>query len=139
MLDDNVRMALRYYEECANDDGDPSKARAMAAADELLASDFVILYNGNRDEDGIRGIERHKEFLVAHTRSFRGERWTVETIVADDRTVACQWRLHATHTETGKPIDLRGADFLTVSDGRFTMLRRILDIKTLDEQRPPNS
>jgi ketosteroid isomerase-like protein len=131
----NVRMALRYYEECANDDGDSTKARAVAAADELLSPDFIMLYNGAREEDGMRGVERHKEFLIAHTHSYRGERWTIEAIVADEGTVACQWRLQATHTESGNAIDLRAADFLTVADGRFTKLHRFIDIKTVDRQQ----
>jgi ketosteroid isomerase-like protein len=135
----NAALAGRYYEECANDYGDPDKRRAMEAADELLAPEFVMRYNGDRDEQAMRGVETHKQFLIDHTRSYRGERWTVEAIVADDRMVACQWRLLATHTQTGKPIDLRAADFFTVEDGRFVALHRYLDFKTLDRQRPPNS
>jgi ketosteroid isomerase-like protein len=135
----NVALAVRYYEECANDYGDPDKTRAMECVDELLAPDFVMRYNGARDDEAMRGIDRHKQFLIDHTRAYQGEHWTVEAVVADDRTVACQWRLLATHTETGNAIDLRAADFFTVEDGRFVTLHRYLDFKTLDQQRPPSA
>jgi ketosteroid isomerase-like protein len=135
----NAAIAARYYEECANDYGDPDKTRAMEGVDELLAPDFVMRYNGDRDDEAMRGIDRHKQFLIDHTRSYRGERWTVEAIVADDRTVACRWRLLARHTESGNAIDLRAADFFTLEDGRFATLHRFLDFKTLDEQRPPSA
>jgi len=135
----NAAIAARYYEECANDYGDPDKTRAMEAVDELLAPDFVLRYNGGREDETMRGIDRHKQFLIDHTRSYQGERWTVEAVVADDRTVACRWRLLATHAETGNAIDLRAADFFTVEDGRLTTLHRFLDFRTLEQQQRASS
>ena len=79
----NIAIVRRYYEECTNDYGDPEKKRALVAVDELLTRDFVMYYNNESDADGRRGMDAHKEFLVAHTHAFPGERWTVEPIVAD--------------------------------------------------------
>ena len=135
----NVAIVRRYYEECANDYGDPDKKRALAVVDELLSPDFAMSYNNESDAEAVRGKEQHKAFLVGHTRAFPGERWTVEGIVADERTVACRWRIQATHAETGNPIDLRAADFFTIRDGQLAELRRFLDFQTLAEQTQPAS
>ncbi len=134
--EENIAIVRRYYEECANDDGDPDQKRAMAVADELLTTDFAMYYNTETDAEAMRGLDTHKEFLLNHTRAFGGERWTVEAIVADEQTVACQWRIRATHTETGTPIDLRAADFFTVQQGQLAALHRFLDFRTLEAQLP---
>jgi ketosteroid isomerase-like protein len=133
----NLALALRYYEECTPDVGDPEKKRALQVADEVLSDDFTMYFNGDADADAMHGRDEHKEFLIAHTRAFGGERWTVEAIVANEETVACQWRCRATHSETQNPIDVRAADFFTVRDGRLAVLRRFLDFETLDDQRSP--
>jgi ketosteroid isomerase-like protein len=133
----NVALALRYYRDCITDDGDPDKKHALQVADELLSADFIMYFNGDDDGEAMRGRDDHKEFLVGHTRAFGGEHWTVEAVLADDRTVACQWRGRATHTDTGNPIDIRGADFFQVRDGRLAVLRRFLDFETLAAQTSP--
>jgi ketosteroid isomerase-like protein len=135
----NIATVRRYYEECANDYGDPEKKRALAAVDELLSPDFVMYYNNESDAEARHGAESHKEFLVAHTRAFRGERWTVEAIVADEQTVACRWRVQATHTDTGNPIDARAADFFTVEAGRLSALHRFLDWEMVAAQTAPSA
>ena len=135
----NIAIVRRYYEECANDYGDPNKKRALTVVDELLSPDFAMSYNNESDAEAARGKEQHKAFLVGHTHAFPGERWTVEGIVADERTVACRWHLQTTHAETGNPIDLRAADFFTIRDGQLAELRRFLDFQTLTEQAQPAS
>jgi len=134
---ENIALALSYYEDCANDYGDPEKTRAMEAADRLLSDDFVLYYNNDSDDEAREGREGHKQFLLRHTHSFPGERWTIEAAVADDQVVACQWHLRATDAKTGNPIDLRAADFFAVRDGRLAALRRFLDFRDLDKQRAP--
>ena len=96
----NSALALRYYTECTNDDGDPDKKRALGVVDELLSPDFTMYFNGDDDDEAMHGRDEHKDFLIAHTRAFPGERWSVENMVADEHTVACQWRCRATHSET---------------------------------------
>jgi len=102
---------------------------------ELLSVDFVMSYNNETDAEAARGRERHKEFLVRHARNFPDDHWTVEALVADEEMVACQWRIQATHAETGNPIDVRAADFFRVRNGRLAELRRFLDFESLDQQR----
>lgn len=133
----NIALALRYYKECPPDDGDPEKKSALQVTGEILSDDFTMYFNGDADGDAMQGRDAHNEFLVAHTRAFSGEQWSVEAIVADEHMVACQWRCQATHSETGNPIDVLAADFFTVRDGRLAMLRRFLDFETLDAQRSP--
>lgn len=130
----NVALALRYYEECTPDVGDPEKERARQVVDELLSPDFTMYFNCEDEAEAARGRDEHKRFLVAHTNSFPGEHWTVETIVADEQTVACHWHARATHRETNNPIDIHAADFFTVRDGRLAELRRFLDFSTLEAQ-----
>jgi ketosteroid isomerase-like protein len=133
----NIALARRYYAECPPDDGDPEKTRALQVAEEILSPDFTMYFNSEEDDEAMHGRDEHKEFLVRHTRSFAGERWSVEAIVADENTVACQWRIRATHSETKNPIDLRAADIFTVRDGRLAVLRRFLDFETLEAQMSP--
>jgi len=133
----NIAMALSYYEECANEYGDPEKTRAIDAVDRLLSDDFAMYYNSETDEQARRGRETHKQFLLRHTRSFPGERWAIDLAVADRETVACQWRIRATDAKTGNPIDLRAADFFGVRDGRLAVLRRFLNFGDLEKQRAP--
>src|ERR1700744_5744456 len=107
----NVALALRYYSECPPDDGDPEKARALATVDEILSPDFTMYFSSEIGSEVEAGRDEHKAFLIAHTQTFGGERWTVEEIVAGGDTVACRWRCQATHTQTGNPVDGHGADF----------------------------
>jgi ketosteroid isomerase-like protein len=133
----NIAIVRRYYAECTTDDGDPDKTHALAVVDELFSTDFTMYFNTDSDTEAMRGKETHKDFLVGHTRAYRGERWTVEAIIADEQTVASRWRIQATHTDTGNLIDLRAADFFTLRNGQLAELRRFLDFRTLTEQKQP--
>lgn len=135
-VDQNVAIVRRYYEECANDRS-PNKQQALELTHELLTTDFAMRYNHTPAGDAPQGRDHHKEFLVGHARAFPGEHWTIEALVADEETVACQWRVQATHAETGNPMDLRGADFFTVRNGQLAELHRLLDFQTLQEQMQP--
>lgn len=132
--EESVALALRYYQECTPDDGDPEKQRALQVVDEILSPDFTMYFSGDTDAEASYGRDEHKKFLVRHTGFFPGERWTVEAMVADEQTVACRWRCQATHSATNNPIDIHAADFFTVRDGRLAVLRRFLDFSTLDDQ-----
>jgi ketosteroid isomerase-like protein len=131
----NIALALRYYDECPRDDGDPAKKRALRVADEILSDDFTLYYNDETDSDAMHGRDAHKEFLIGHTAAFSGERWSVETVVGDEDTVACLCRGQATDSETHNPIDVLVADFFTLRDGRLAALRRFLDFGALAAQR----
>jgi ketosteroid isomerase-like protein len=106
----------------------------MAVLDELLTDDFLMLYGNQNDAEAVRGRERHKEFVDRHARAFVDDKWTIEALVADEQTVACRWRIEATHAETGSRIDVRAADFYTARNGRLAELRRFLDFRSFEAQ-----
>ena len=133
----NKALVRRYYEECANDYGDPDKTLALAVVDELLSPDFTMGFSDQSDTEAMRGKDTHKEFLVGHTQGFPGERWTIEGLIADEQAVACRVRVEATHAETGNPINIRIADFFTIQNGQLAELRRYLDFQTLAKQMQP--
>lgn len=136
-VEQNTALALRYYAECPPDDGDPEKKRAMRVVEEILTPDFTMYFNGDSDDEAYHGLDEHKQFLIGHTSTFPGERWTVEAIVADEQTVAARWHCQARHAETGKAVDAHAADFFTVRDGRLAVLHRFLDFEDLHEQTSP--
>lgn len=117
------------------DDGDPEKHRPLRAADEILSADFTMHFNATMMLRRCMAWTSTRSLLVAHTRAFGGERWSVEAIVADEKTVTCRWRCQATDSDTKNPIDIRGADFFSVRDGRLAALHRFLDFDTLGDQR----
>ena len=134
--EDNRRLVERYFAECVNRVNGPDRSSALAVVDELMAPDFLMAYNN--DPDGDHGARRHRAFLVEHARAYVGDSWTIEALVADEDTVACIWRIRATHAKSGNRIDIRAADFFTVRDGRLAELRRFLDFEDLANQtRPP--
>jgi ketosteroid isomerase-like protein len=128
----NRRLVERYFAECVNRVNGPDRASALAVVDELMAPDFVMAYNN--DPDGDHGARRHKAFLVDHARAYADDSWTIEALVADGDTVACIWRIQATHAKSGNGIDVRAADFFTVRTGRLAKLRRFLDFDDLARQ-----
>ena len=134
----NALLVRRYFEECVNRAGGPEQHRALTILDEVLTDDFVMFFNNETDEEATRGRERHREFVVGHAEEYPDDHWTVEALIADDETAACQWRILAKHAKTGNPIDVRAADFYRVRDGRLAELRRFLDFRSLHQQtRPP--
>ena len=133
----NVALVRRYFSECVSGASGPDQHHALAVADELLSADFVMFYNNQTDAEAARGAERHKEFLVEHARAFPDDRWTVEALVADEETVACQWRFQGNHAKTGNAVDVRAADFFTVREGRLSEVRRFLDFESFGRQLGP--
>ena len=130
----SVALVRRYFAECVNELNGPDQDRALAVLDDLMSPDFVMAYNNDTDARAVAGRDRHKQFLVEHASTFPNDRWTVEAIVADEKVVACQWHIQATHAKTRNPIDVRAADFFLVRDARLAGLRRFLDFKSLREQ-----
>ena len=116
----------------------PDQERALAAADELLTADFVMVYNKEPDAHAARGRERHKEFLARHAATFPDDHWTIEALVAADETVACRWHFEAKHAATGARVEARAADFFTIRAGQLAELRRFLDFDSFREQFEPH-
>jgi ketosteroid isomerase-like protein len=76
--DQNRSLVRRYYEEVANAD---TPERAADAADALISEDFVF-YPPNADQ-GVRGLDNHKEFLHWHHGVAPDQRWTPEELIAE--------------------------------------------------------
>jgi ketosteroid isomerase-like protein len=133
----NVALVQRYFAECVSGASGRDAERALALVDELVSDDFVMFYNDDSDAQGVRGREPHKQFLARHARNLPDDRWTIEAIVAQADSVACQWRFHGTYAKTGKPVDVLAADFFRVRDGRLAELRRFLDFKSFEAQLEP--
>jgi ketosteroid isomerase-like protein len=130
----NAALVRRYFEECVNAANGPDPDRALAVLDDLLTDDFVMSFNNATASQADHGRDAHRTFIVEHARHYPDDRWTIEALVADEDTVACQWHILATHARTGNPIDIRAADLYRVRDGRLAALRRFLDFKSLDRQ-----
>lgn len=130
----NASLVRRYFEECVSVASGPEQDRALAIVDELLTDDFVMFYNNDGDAEATRGRDRHKEFLVRHARNLPDDHWTVETLIAAEDSVGCQWHFQSMHPRTGNPVDVRAADFFRIREGRLAELRRFLDFKTFDRQ-----
>jgi len=130
----NAALVRRYFEECLNRANGPEPDRAVAIVDDILTDDFVMFFNNATSSEAEHGREAHKHFIAEHARDYREDRWTVETLIADEDMVGCQWHIRARHAGTGNPIDVRAGDFFRVRDGRLAELRRFLDFKSLDRQ-----
>jgi len=130
----NGEALVRRYFEAVNNVGGAQPDAALGIVDDVTADDFVMAYNNDADADAMRGRDRHKDFLVEHAHDVVDDRWTIETLVEGDDIVACIWRTRGRHAETGKPLDVRGADFFTVRGGRLAELRRFMDFESAEEQ-----
>lgn len=135
----NASLVRRYFEECVSEASGHERARALSTVDELMTDDFVMFYNSDHDARAMHGREAHKQFLVDHAQHFPDDRWTVEVLISDDHSAACQWRIQSSHVGTGNSIDVRAADFYRVRDGRIAELRRFLDFKDLARQTRPSA
>jgi ketosteroid isomerase-like protein len=135
--DHNAALVRQYFEECVTGASGPDQQRALAIVDDLLTGDFVMFFNNETEAEAQHGRDSHKEFLVDHARDYPDDHWTVEALIADEESAACQWRIHAKHAKTGNPIDVRAADFYRFRDGRLAELRRFLDFKSFDRQKRP--
>jgi ketosteroid isomerase-like protein len=130
----NIATVKRYFAECLNQSGAPDPSPDLALLDELLVEDFVMYYNNQTNDAAMHGLAKHKEFVLRHARGFTQANWIVDHLLAGEDSVACQWRILATHTASGNPIDVRAMDMYRMRDGRIAELRRFLDYKSLNEQ-----
>lgn len=137
--DDTAMLVRRYFDDCVQRVNGPERQRALATLDELLTDDFLMVYNGDDAAKADRGRQRHKAFLVSHARAYPDDGWTVASLIADDDSAACVWRIRARHARTGNAIDVTAADFYRVRGGRLAELRRFLDFAGLERQQrsPP--
>ena len=133
----NADLVRRYFADCVALLNGPHRRQALAVVEDLLAPDFWMSYNGNEPPDALRGRRRHQAFLVDHARNFPDDRWSVEELLTAGGLVACVWHITARHAATGRPVDIRAADFFRVRNGRLAELQRFLDFEELGRQTTP--
>ena len=117
MSEENKAEARRFYEEVFN------KAN-VDAIDEFCVPGFVDHTALPGMAPGIEGV---KQLLGMYFNAFPDLRITVDEIVAEGDVVVIRSTVTATHTgdlmgipPTGKPITLRGLDFVRMSGGKAT-------------------
>ena len=117
MSEENKAQARRLYEEVFN------KAN-VDAIDELCVPGFVDHTALPGMAPGIEGV---KQLLGMYFNAFPDLRITVDEMVAEGDVVVVRSTVTATHTgdlmgipPTGKPITLRGLDFVRMSGGKAT-------------------
>lgn len=108
------QLLRRYYD-------DVWVAGRIEALDELLADDY-------RDHDPPRGHPPDRagaiRFAAAFVAGLRDPRLTILTLVAGRDTAAAHWRLEWTGPD-GRPLVMRGADAITVADGRIREIHHV--------------
>ena len=117
MSEENKAEARRFYEEVFN------KAN-VDAIDEFCVPGFVDHTALPGMAPGIEGV---KQLLGMYFNAFPDLRITVDEIVAEGDVAVIRSTVTATHTgdlmgipPTGKPITLRGLDFVGMSGGKAT-------------------
>lgn len=88
MSEQNKKIAQHVIEEVLN-------RRNYAAADELLASDFV----GHTQPQDIEGAEGLKQFFIALHQAFPDFHCTVEDQIAEGDRVVTRWTARGTHRD----------------------------------------
>src|SRR3989442_3490545 len=124
---ENRGLVRRWYDEVLN-------GRNLAAADEIVAPDFVI----NGEPVGCEGIKQ----AAAWVRSvFPDLHVTVEDTVAEGDRVVTRFTGRATHqaefmgiAATGKPVTLAGVHVDQVAGGRIVERWETVDLLTLLRQ-----
>lgn len=116
-LDQNKLLVRRYYDEVVNT-GDVDRIP------EFVASDFVEIYNGARNECGIEGAKAH----IQEVRStFADLQLTVEQQIAEGEWVVSQVTACGVHTgnwmemtPTGKVVEISVVNVDRIVNGKIT-------------------
>lgn len=113
----NKAIVRRLIDEMVNE-------RDLAAADELIATDFVL-----RRPDGSelgRGPAGWKEFLRSQQSAFPDRHCTIDDILAEGDKVAVRWTQTATHRgdylgipATGKECTTTGISIYQIAEGNI--------------------
>jgi predicted ester cyclase len=114
--DQNKLLVRRYYEEVVNT-GDVDQLP------EFVASDYVEIYNGVRNECGIAGAEAH---ILGVRITFADLYLTVEQQIAEGEWVVSQVTARGFHTgdwmgmkPTGKAVEISSVNVDRIINGRI--------------------
>ena len=129
-------LIRRYYEEIANQS---DVEVAAAAADEILAADFV--FHAPNDVVGKAGVERHKAWLRWHHGVAPEQHFTVEDMIVASGRGAARWMMRSTHRGeflglpgNGQQVVVSGLDYFRLSDDRIAELWRAFDLREVVRQ-----
>lgn len=111
----NEEIVCRYFEEIMNQG-------ELAAADEILTSNFVVKMPGLR----LQGISDFKKFVTDLRTSFPDLHFTLERRIVDGDKVAVRWNSLGTHKgylydipPTGKQVLDQGISIFHIANGRI--------------------
>jgi len=90
MSAEELKALGRHYIEELN----KGKATALAAIDELYATDFVF-HGGGGEET--RGIENYKQSVIEFFNAFPDLHWTIDDIIVEGDKVVARFTLTGTH------------------------------------------
>jgi len=116
-------FAARWFEEVWNQ----SRREAI---DELLPEDCV-LHDGSSE---YRGPDEFKRFYDAIRAQLSDVRVTPIEAFSEGDMVCMRWSSTATHTATGKPLQVTGISILRFKDGRFVEAWQNWDQYSLHQQ-----
>jgi len=115
-IDQNKLLVRRYYEEVVNT-GDVDRIP------EFVASDYVEIYNGVRNECGIEGAETH---ILGVRTTFADMHLTVERQIAEGDWVVSQVTARGIHTgkwmemkPTGKTVEICVVNIDRIINGKI--------------------
>jgi len=116
-------FAVRWFEEVWN------KSR-REAIDEMFPEDCV-LHDGSSE---YRGPDEFKRFYDALRAQLSDVRVTPIEAFSEGDMVCLRWSSTATHTATGKPLQVTGISILRFKDGRFVEAWQNWDQYSLHQQ-----
>ena len=109
----------------------------LAAADEILTSDFVSHVNGQ----DMPGVEGAKQLATALRTAFPDLRITHHEAIVSGNRVAIRWTSDATHQgdyfgvpPTGKQVHVEGLDLFHIRDGKIAEVWIVFDNLSVMQQ-----
>ncbi len=131
VLEENKEIVRRFVEELLNRGN-------LAAAEELVASDFVLHLPGHPP---IQGREAFKEGLQHWRSAFPDWHITIEELIAEGDKVAGRWTVRGTHRgplmgipPTGKQVSWTANDIFRIANGKIAENTAEEDMLTLMRQ-----
>ena len=131
MTEENKTIEGRFIEEVLN-------GKNLAAADELVAEDFVELDPFPGQEQGREGL---KELLGMFFGAFPDIRWTIEELIAEVDKVVNRFTFRGTHRgeflgvpATGRQVEVKGVVIDRIAEGKIADSRILMDALGLMQQ-----
>jgi steroid delta-isomerase-like uncharacterized protein len=127
--EENKALVRRFLETALSDN--------FGAIDSMIAPDFRLHFGAMPPS----GAAEFKQFVPAFLSSFPDMQMQIEDLIAEGDTVAGRWRWTATHKgdfmgvpASGKRVEVIGAGFYKVRDGKIVEDRSLEDMGSLMQQ-----